>query len=191
MSSYPWWHNNKKQSSTHNYFQHSTTTVCNKPLSEKNEQQQKHSNGSTLSQAIKTISTTTRKREGGEEREGKERERERERLTDWLIDLFIERMTVLGRGLVFQLVLVTHTCTYSNNNIITLQNIDISRERERGRETVTERKKDTVRWAYVTEHTTNTNMKITTVVFHFLIFTLSVNMHLLFKRCLQTWECVL
>ena len=43
-----------------------------------------------------------------------------------MIDLFIERMTVLGRGLVFQLVLVTHTCTYSNNNIITLQNIDIT-----------------------------------------------------------------
>ena len=33
---------------------------------------------------------------------------------------------VLGRGLVFQPVLVTHTCTYSNNNIITLQNIDIT-----------------------------------------------------------------
>ena len=33
-------------------------------------------------------------------------------------------MTVLGRGLVFQPVLVTRTCTYSNNNIITLQNID-------------------------------------------------------------------
>ena len=43
-----------------------------------------------------------------------------------MIDLFIERMTVLGRGLVFQPVLVTHTCTYSNNNIITLQNIDIT-----------------------------------------------------------------
>ena len=43
-----------------------------------------------------------------------------------LIDLFIERMTVLGRDLVFQPVLVTHTCTYSNNNIITLQNIDIT-----------------------------------------------------------------
>ena len=54
-----------------------------------------------------------------------ERERERDRQTD-LIDLFIERMTVLGRGLVFQPVLVTHTCTYSNNNIITLQNIDIT-----------------------------------------------------------------
>ena len=55
-----------------------------------------------------------------------------------MIDLFIERMTVLGRGLVFQPVLVTHTCTYSNNSIITLQNIDITdfpsnkkRERER------------------------------------------------------------
>ena len=43
-----------------------------------------------------------------------------------MIDLFIERMTVLGRGLVFQPVLVTHTCTYSNNNIVTLQNIDIT-----------------------------------------------------------------
>ena len=50
--------------------------------------------------------------------------RERERFD--LFDLFIERMTVLGRGLVFQPVLVTHTCTYSNNNIITLQNIDIT-----------------------------------------------------------------
>ena len=35
-------------------------------------------------------------------------------------------MTVLSRGLVFQPVLVTHTCAYSNNNIITLQNIDIT-----------------------------------------------------------------
>ena len=43
-----------------------------------------------------------------------------------MIDLFIERMTVLGRGLVFQPVLVTHTCAYSNNNIITLQNVDIT-----------------------------------------------------------------
>ena len=43
---------------------------------------------------------------------------------DWLIDCFIKRMTVLGRGLVFQLVLVTQTCTYNSNNI-TLQNIDI------------------------------------------------------------------
>ena len=35
-------------------------------------------------------------------------------------------MTVLGRGLVFQPVLVTHICTYNSNNIITLQNIDIT-----------------------------------------------------------------
>ena len=35
-------------------------------------------------------------------------------------------MTVLGRDLVFQPVLVTHTCTYSNNNIIALQNTDIT-----------------------------------------------------------------
>ena len=35
-------------------------------------------------------------------------------------------MTVLGRGLVFQPVLVTQTCTYNSNNIITLQNIDIT-----------------------------------------------------------------
>ena len=34
-------------------------------------------------------------------------------------------MTVLGRGLVFQPVLVTQTCTYNSNNI-TLQNIDIT-----------------------------------------------------------------
>ena len=43
-----------------------------------------------------------------------------------MIDCFIERMTVLGRGLVFQPVLVTHICTYNSNNIITLQNIDIT-----------------------------------------------------------------
>ena len=43
-----------------------------------------------------------------------------------MIDLFIERMTVLSRGLIFQPVLVIHTCTYSNNNITTLQNIDIT-----------------------------------------------------------------
>ena len=68
-----------------------------------------------------------------------------------MIDLFIERMAVLGRGLVFQPVLVTHTCTYSNNNIITLQNIDItdfpsksiySKEREREREGEREREKE-------------------------------------------------
>ena len=35
-------------------------------------------------------------------------------------------MTVLGRGLVFQPVLVTHICTYNSKNIITLQNIDIT-----------------------------------------------------------------
>ena len=35
-------------------------------------------------------------------------------------------MTVLGRGLVFQPVLVTQTCTYNSNNIITSQNIDIT-----------------------------------------------------------------
>ena len=35
-------------------------------------------------------------------------------------------MMVLGRGLVFQPVLVTQTCSYNNNNIITLQNIDIT-----------------------------------------------------------------
>ena len=43
-----------------------------------------------------------------------------------MIDCFIERMTVLGRGLVFQPVLVTHICTHNSNNIITLQNIDIT-----------------------------------------------------------------
>ena len=35
-------------------------------------------------------------------------------------------MTVLGRCLVFQSVLLTQTCTYNSNNIITLQNIDIT-----------------------------------------------------------------
>ena len=34
-----------------------------------------------------------------------------------MIDCFIKRMTVLGRGLVFQPVLVTQTCTYSSNDI--------------------------------------------------------------------------
>ena len=34
-----------------------------------------------------------------------------------MIDCFIKRMTVLGRGLVFQPVLVTQTCTYNSNNI--------------------------------------------------------------------------
>ena len=34
-------------------------------------------------------------------------------------------MTVLGRGLVFQPVLVTQTYTYNSNNI-TLQNVDIT-----------------------------------------------------------------
>ena len=42
-----------------------------------------------------------------------------------MTDCFIKRMTVLGRGLVFQPVLVTQTCTYNSNNI-TLQNIDIT-----------------------------------------------------------------
>ena len=36
-----------------------------------------------------------------------------------MIDFFIGRMTVLGRGLVFQPVLVTQTCTY-NSKCITL-----------------------------------------------------------------------
>ena len=52
-----------------------------------------------------------------------------------LIDLFIERMTVLGRGLVFQPVLVTHTCTYSNNNIITLQNIALQIFHQKNKQT--------------------------------------------------------
>ena len=43
-----------------------------------------------------------------------------------MIDCFIERMTVLGRGLVFQPVLVTHICTFNSNNIITLRNTDIT-----------------------------------------------------------------
>ena len=41
-----------------------------------------------------------------------------------MINCFIKRMTVLGRGLVFQPVLVTQTCKYNSN--ITLQNIDIT-----------------------------------------------------------------
>ena len=43
-----------------------------------------------------------------------------------MIDFFIERMTVLGRGLVFQPVLVTQTFTYNSSNVITLQNIYIT-----------------------------------------------------------------
>ena len=43
-----------------------------------------------------------------------------------MIVCFTERMTVLGRGLVFEPVLVTHTYTYNSNNIITLQNIDMT-----------------------------------------------------------------
>ena len=35
-------------------------------------------------------------------------------------------MTVVGRGLVFQPVLVTQTRRYNSNNIIALQNIDIT-----------------------------------------------------------------
>ena len=42
-----------------------------------------------------------------------------------MIDCFIKRKTVLGRGLVFQPVLVTQTCTYNSNNIA-LQNIGIT-----------------------------------------------------------------
>ena len=39
-----------------------------------------------------------------------------------LTDFFIRRMTVLGRGLVFQPVLVTQTCTYNSKKImLTLQ----------------------------------------------------------------------
>ena len=39
-----------------------------------------------------------------------------------MTDFFIGRMTVLGRGLVFQPVLVTQTCTYNSKNItLTLQ----------------------------------------------------------------------
>ena len=46
----------------------------------------------------------------------------------WLIDwFFIERMTVLGRGLILQPVLIslphTQTSTYNSDTIITLQNI--------------------------------------------------------------------
>ena len=43
-----------------------------------------------------------------------------------MIDFFIKRMTVLGRGLVFRPVLVAQTCTFNSNSIITLQNIDIT-----------------------------------------------------------------
>ena len=42
-----------------------------------------------------------------------------------MVGWLVKRMTVLGRGLVFQPVLVTQTCTYSSNNIA-LQNIGIT-----------------------------------------------------------------
>ena len=67
-----------------------------------------------------------------------------------MIDFFIGRMTVLGRGLVFQPVLVTQTCTYNSKYItLTLQifhqkrrekktnnknNLFFKKERERERE---------------------------------------------------------
>ena len=54
------------------------------------------------------------------------RETERERFDLIYFDFFIERMAVLGRGLVFQPVLVTQTCTSNSNNRITLQTIDIT-----------------------------------------------------------------
>ena len=55
-----------------------------------------------------------------------------ERLIDLIwFDFFIGRMTVLGRGLVFQPVLVTQTCTHNSKYIaLTLQIFQRERERE-------------------------------------------------------------
>ena len=52
-----------------------------------------------------------------------------------LIDFFIGRMTVLGRGLVFQPVLVTQTCTY-NSKYITLT-LQIFHQKRREKKTTT------------------------------------------------------
>ena len=57
-----------------------------------------------------------------------------------MIDCFVKRMTVLGRGLVFQPVLVTQACTYNSNNIA-LQNIGIT-ERQTDRQTDRQRKRE-------------------------------------------------
>ena len=51
-----------------------------------------------------------------------------------MIDFFIGRMTVLGRGLVFQPVLVTQTCTYNSKYITLTLQFFHQRERERERE---------------------------------------------------------
>ena len=51
-----------------------------------------------------------------------------------MIDFFIGRMTVLGRGLVFQPVLVTQTCTYNSKYItLTLQIFHQKRRKEKKR----------------------------------------------------------
>ena len=68
------------------------------------------------------------------DKERKKRKKERKRKgggwgwgeREILINFLIERMTVLGRGLLFQPVLVTQTCTYNSYSIIALQNIDIT-----------------------------------------------------------------
>ena len=69
------------------------------------------------------------KEEGGgeeeeEEEEKKKKKRQADRQTDSLIFLFFDsffilRMTVLGRSLIFQPVLLA--CTYNNKTILTLQ----------------------------------------------------------------------
>ena len=55
-----------------------------------------------------------------------------------MIDFFIGRMTVLGRGLVFQPVLVTQTCTYNSKYItLTLQIFHQKRREKKNKQTKT------------------------------------------------------
>ena len=76
--------------------------------------------------------------------------------------IFIERMTVLGSGLIFQLVLAslpyTQTCTYNSDSIVTLQTkltlqiffqnylIKKYKNREKERDRQTDRQTETDRW---------------------------------------------
>ena len=54
-----------------------------------------------------------------------------------MIDFFIGRMTVLGRGLVFQPVLVTQTCTYNSKYITLTLQIFHQKRREKKKQTKT------------------------------------------------------
>ena len=62
-----------------------------------------------------------------------------------MIDFFIGRMTVLGRGLVFQPVLVTQTCTYNSKNItLTLQIIHQKEKKRKKKEKIFFKKNITI-----------------------------------------------